>query len=148
MITNLIFSFINIYILEVYINMSGFFASALNKSIIFFANILCRNEKYTLFLHSQTGAIELWCNGNTTVSGSVFPGSSPGSSTSSQGRFQKPAFLFSGYFPIVRINFHFSVGFTYLCPTNNKYRILTHAGFHSRRKKELWHFTKRKKSHS
>ena len=25
--------------------------------------------------------IELWCNGNTTDSGPVFPGSSPGSST-------------------------------------------------------------------
>lgn len=33
-----------------------------------------------LLLHHQN-VIELWCNGNTTDSGPVIPGSSPGSST-------------------------------------------------------------------
>ena len=32
-------------------------------------------------MHPQSETIELWCNGNTTDSGPVFPGSSPGSST-------------------------------------------------------------------
>ncbi len=32
-------------------------------------------------LHPQTKSIGLWCNGNTTDSGPVIPGSNPGSPT-------------------------------------------------------------------
>ncbi len=49
-------------------------------------------QKYVLLLQRQitTTGIELWCNGNTTDSGPVIPGSNPGSSTKRlrlRGRF-------------------------------------------------------------
>ena len=45
-------------------------------------------------MHPQSETIELWCNGNTTDSGPVFPGSSPGSSTEKVERNVRP-FSFS-----------------------------------------------------
>ena len=37
--------------------------------------------KLFVSLHPQTKIIGLWCNGNTTDSGPVIPGSNPGSPT-------------------------------------------------------------------
>lgn len=39
--------------------------------------------KLFVSLHPQTKIIGLWCNGNTTDSGPVIPGSNPGSPTNS-----------------------------------------------------------------
>ena len=39
--------------------------------------------KLFVSLHPQTKIIGLWCNGNTTDSGPVIPGSNPGSPTRS-----------------------------------------------------------------
>ena len=47
-------------------------------------------------MHPQSETIELWCNGNTTDSGPVFPGSSPGSSTEKVEHFVRPFSFFSG----------------------------------------------------
>ena len=40
--------------------------------------------KLFVSLHPQTKIIGLWCNGNTTDSGPVIPGSNPGSPTNHQ----------------------------------------------------------------
>ena len=40
--------------------------------------------KLFVSLHPQTKIIGLWCNGNTTDSGPVIPGSNPGSPTNPQ----------------------------------------------------------------
>ena len=40
--------------------------------------------KLFVSLHPQTKIIGLWCNGNTTDSGPVIPGSNPGSPTKHQ----------------------------------------------------------------
>ena len=41
--------------------------------------------KLFVSLHPQTEIIGLWCNGNTTDSGPVIPGSNPGSPTKNNG---------------------------------------------------------------
>ena len=47
--------------------------------------------KLFVSLHPQTKIIGLWCNGNTTDSGPVIPGSNPGSPTNYQLLMTKPA---------------------------------------------------------
>ena len=58
---------------------------------------ICKNKFYFCTVERD---IELWCNGNTTDSGPVIPGSNPGSSTRKDG--QRPSFFFvvgkSGFF--------------------------------------------------
>ena len=54
-------------------------------------------------MHPQSETIELWCNGNTTDSGPVFPGSSPGSSTEKVEQNVRPFSFFSGQ-PTTRNN--------------------------------------------
>ena len=49
----------------------------------FFSKNICAVGNNDLFLH-RISTIELWCNGNTTDSGSVILGSNPGSSTNSR----------------------------------------------------------------
>lgn len=46
--------------------------------------------KLFVSLHPQTKIIGLWCNGNTTDSGPVIPGSNPGSPTNLPYLSQKP----------------------------------------------------------
>lgn len=55
----------------------------------FFSEISLHLKNNVLLLQHQI-LIELWCNGNTTVSGSVVPGSNPGSSTKSSAKLQSP----------------------------------------------------------
>lgn len=43
--------------------------------------------KLFVSLHPQTKIIGLWCNGNTTDSGPVIPGSNPGSPTKNHQLF-------------------------------------------------------------
>ncbi len=49
---------------------------------------ICKNKFYFCTVERD---IELWCNGNTTDSGPVIPGSNPGSSTRKDG--QRPSFF-------------------------------------------------------
>jgi hypothetical protein len=51
-----------------------------NKILIFFAEKLAENKictKFALAISNYCNSIGLWCNGNTTVFGAVFLGSSP-----------------------------------------------------------------------
>jgi hypothetical protein len=53
-----------------------------------------RKLKKALNLHSLNRTAGLWCNGNTTVFGAVFLGSSPSRPTS---KFRKPRKFFTGF---------------------------------------------------
>ena len=64
-----------------------------------FCEKTCSKENLAVNLHPQSETIELWCNGNTTDSGPVFPGSSPGSSTEKVERNVRPFSFFSGQPP-------------------------------------------------
>ena len=60
--------------------------------------------KLFVSLHPQTKIIGLWCNGNTTDSGPVIPGSNPGSPTESTTMIsQKPAKMkvLAGFFIVL-----------------------------------------------
>ena len=60
--------------------------------------------KLFVSLHPQTKFIGLWCNGNTTDSGPVIPGSNPGSPTNLPYLSQKTTKIasFSGFFVAFR----------------------------------------------
>ena len=56
--------------------------------------------KLFVSLHPQTKIIGLWCNGNTTDSGPVIPGSNPGSPTNYKTKHAKKPLLLgnNGFF--------------------------------------------------
>ena len=55
---------------------------------------ICKNKFYFCTVERD---IELWCNGNTTDSGPVIPGSNPGSSTKKTALLKCGLFVFGAH---------------------------------------------------